>query len=115
MTVTGSDLVAALEWALESGAPRVSVSGINVWYDPEEPVGSRVQRVRFIDDRDVEADREYLVAVSAPMTWDRSQFPSLSRAEAEDVGATDLDALADYLGRLRQPVALPARERYHAK
>jgi 2',3'-cyclic-nucleotide 2'-phosphodiesterase (5'-nucleotidase family) len=114
VTVKGSDLMAALEWALESGAPRVSVSGINVWYDPEEPVGSRVQRVRFTDDRDVEADREYLVAVSAPMTWDKSQFPSLSGAEAEDVGATDLDALADYLGRLRQPVAPPARERYHA-
>ena len=55
----------------------------------------------------------YTLAVSDFLAAGGSGYAMLRNARQDDVGMTDLDALVQYLGDLRQPIAAPTDARLH--
>jgi 2',3'-cyclic-nucleotide 2'-phosphodiesterase (5'-nucleotidase family) len=112
VSLTGRQVVSALEQTLTDTVPTVAVAGIVVTYDPTRSVGQRVLEVRFSDGRPVELAGTYTVAVTDLLAAGAAGMHLLAAAATEDVGVSDLDALVQYLGRLPQPVDVPAEARY---
>jgi hypothetical protein len=70
--------------------------------------------MRFPDGREIENNQTYTLAVSGSMVAGAGGFSMLQWLPREDVRLSDVDALAAYLPRLRQPVEAPAENRFHA-
>ncbi|HKJ92024.1 MAG TPA: 5'-nucleotidase C-terminal domain-containing protein [Longimicrobiales bacterium] len=114
LQLTGAQLRAAVEHGLATGTPDIQVSGIEVWYDPDRPVGSRVLTLQLEDGRPVRADGLYTVTVNSFMAEGGSGFDALKGALVrQNMGLDDLEALVEYLEHLPQPVSAPARARFH--
>jgi len=111
VSVTGDSLLAALEHAVAGEAPTVHVAGITVRVDSRRPAGRRIRDARIIGGARIDRRTTYTIAVPASILDPRRGFSQLARAPRELVGTTDRDALARYLGLLRQPVEAPGDER----
>lgn len=114
LQVTGTQLRAAIEHGLASGTPDIQVSGIETWYDPGRPPGSRIVTLQLDDGRPVRNDVLYTVTVNSFMAEGGSGFEMFKDALVhQDTGLDDLDALVRYLQHLPQPVRPPQRSRFH--
>src|SRR5881296_1448624 len=115
LAVTGSVLRDAVEHALArpDGRADAHVAGLEAWYDPARPAGRRITRLRLADGAAVDDAHTYTLAVSDFLAAGGSGYAMLRNARQDDVGMTDLDALVQYLGDLRQPIAAPTDARLH--
>ena len=113
LVVSGKVLKAALEHALAGDRPDAHVAGIEVWYDPQEPAGRRIKKLRLTDGNGVDGDRSYTLAVTDFVAAGGSGYSMLRGLPSGDVGVTDLDALIQYLAVLRPPIAPPDDARLH--
>jgi 2',3'-cyclic-nucleotide 2'-phosphodiesterase / 3'-nucleotidase / 5'-nucleotidase len=115
LTVKGSALLQALEHcvARDDGDPDCHVSGVEVWYDPQRPVGKRVTRTRLGTGKDIAGGGTYTLAVPDFMATGGSGYGMLVGAPAQDLNILDMDLLISYLGVLRTPVEAPTDVRFH--
>ena len=113
LTVRGDSLLRAFETVVAGDQPDANVSGVEIWYDPSKPNGSRVKRAKLSDGKQVTKNGTYTLAVSDFMAEGGSGFSMLRGAPKEETGSTDLAALVSYLGRLPRPVEVPETARLH--
>jgi 5'-nucleotidase len=115
LTLTGKVLRDALEHALAGadGRPDAHVAGLAVWYDPAQPSGHRITRLRLADGATVDDAHTYTLAVSDFLATGGSGYAMLHNGSQDEVGTTDLDALMQYLTALPQPIAAPEDTRWH--
>ncbi|MFQ5690309.1 MAG: bifunctional metallophosphatase/5'-nucleotidase [Gemmatimonadota bacterium] len=116
LDLSGSLLLAALEHALGSkGTPDAHISGLTVRYDPAAPAGGRILSASLADGTPIRPGERYTVTVNDFMATGGSGFDMFQRATStEPTGIVDVDALADYLAALPQPVRGPADPRWLA-
>ncbi len=103
----------ALEAALRDQPPVVHVSGVTLRYDPRAPEGRRLRRVRLSDGSSLKNNRTYRVAIAEQLLRE-GRFATLAAAPVAPSMVTDVDALAQYLRRLPQPVSPPEPGRLEA-
>ncbi|HYL22053.1 MAG TPA: 5'-nucleotidase C-terminal domain-containing protein, partial [Gemmatimonadales bacterium] len=101
------------EHAVQGDQPDAHLAGIEVWYDPRKPAGRRIKKLRLADGRGVDDDGRYTLAVSDFLGSGGGGYTMLRGLPWGDIGMTDLDALIQYLGVLRQPIAAPDDARWH--
>jgi 2',3'-cyclic-nucleotide 2'-phosphodiesterase (5'-nucleotidase family) len=114
LSVTGEQLLQALEHVVADSTPAAHVSGIEVWYDPNAR-GRRITKTRLPNGRSVDRRRRYTLAVNDFVAAGGSGFAMLRPLPQEDSGLGDVDALARYLAALRQPVQAPPGPRLHRR
>ena len=113
LTVTGDVILSMLEHALVDGTPGVHVAGMTVWYDPRRRVGDRVRRVRLSNNTQLRRNQTYSLATSDFLALGGAGFDMLAGVrEVEGVDLFAADALANYLARLPQPVAMTSVTRF---
>jgi hypothetical protein len=121
--VTGEELRAILENVVTSGQPCCELSGLRVRYDPRRQPFDRIREARFTSGRDIVRTQTYRLVVSSRLVTADSVFMlggtrcrpdqgcaepgSLARWTAVWSPKSPVEALADYLRVLPQPVALP--------
>ena len=113
LSVSGSVLLSALEWAVAGGQERAQVGGVDVWYDSRKEPGKRITKTRLTNGRKIEAKSTYTLVVSDFLAAGGSGFAMLKGVPGTPVGLSDLDALIAYLKVLPQPVDAPAEARFH--
>jgi 2',3'-cyclic-nucleotide 2'-phosphodiesterase/3'-nucleotidase/5'-nucleotidase len=113
LTLPAATLRDALEHALGDGTPQVHVSGLDVWYDPSRPRGSRITRIRLTNGKGLDGHRTYTLAVPDFVADGGDGFTMLQPLQRADAGMVDLDALIAYLRVVPQPVSPPADDRFH--
>lgn len=89
------------------------MSGLEVWYDPTEPEGRRIRKIRMLNGRSLDPHRSYSIAVPDFLAEGGDGFAMLTGAPRTDAGIVDLDAVIAYLGVLPQPVSAPDGARFH--
>ncbi|MBI4410108.1 MAG: bifunctional metallophosphatase/5'-nucleotidase, partial [Gemmatimonadetes bacterium] len=115
LRITGAQLRAVMEHALRM-LPEIdlNVSGVTVEYDPRQPVGQRVVRL-VLDGEVVRDDATYWLGAPDFLAGRGDGYTPLGDALVqENTGIVDLDAVADYLRRLPQPVRAPTAPRFRA-
>jgi 2',3'-cyclic-nucleotide 2'-phosphodiesterase/3'-nucleotidase len=112
MSVSGEVIRSMLEHMLAGDAPTAHVSGLTVWYDPRRRAGDRVRRVRLPNDRELERDEIYTLAVSDFVAAGGGGYDMIAGADVERTNLSGVEALANYLGRLPQPVEMTAVTRF---
>ncbi len=113
-TLTGEELHAVVEYVVAGEHPVAHVSGLEVWYDPRRDEGRRISRMRFPDGRDVRNGESYTLAASASLFEGTAGYATVQWLPRDDVALSDVEALANYLQLLRQPVEAPQADRFHA-
>jgi len=113
LAVSGKVLKQALEHALTGDGPNAHVAGIVVWYDAGKRAGRRIKRLQLVNGKGVDDGRTYTLAVGDFLAAGGSGYTMLVGAPSGEVGVTDLDALIQYLGVLRQPIAAPDDRRFY--
>jgi len=114
LEVSGQELYEVLERSLSGSTPIAHVAGMEVWYDPARDAGDRVRRVRFPDGENVRRNGAYSLAATASVVTGGVGFDMLFAVPRQSTGMTELDALAGYLRRLRQPADIPRDARLHS-
>ena len=116
LTITGEVLLKALEQCVAASdhQPDCHVSGVEVWFDPSKPPGSRITRTRLDTGKNVETGHSYTLVVSDFMATGGSGFAMLVGAPREDIDVIDLDALVRYLAVLPAPIEAPPEARFHS-
>jgi hypothetical protein len=110
LTISGRDLLAALDTALAGQPIPVQVSGITIRYDATRRPGQRIREVWFDGGERLDRRATYRVVVPQGL-FELAGFAGWAVRDAEALGVTDRQALRRYLGLLRQPVEAPAGER----
>jgi 5'-nucleotidase len=105
--VTGAQLRAALENAVNGGSVGAHVSGMRVRWDPAAAAGSRIREIRLDDGRVVDDDDVVILGLSEFVATGGDRFTSLAEGRTTRTSMTDLDALIAYLTSLPQPVRAP--------
>lgn len=113
LSVPGTVLLSALEWAVAGGTERAQAGGVEVWYDSRKEPGKRITRTRLTNGQKIDGKRTYTLVVSDFLAAGGSGFAMLKGIPATPVNLTDLDALIAYLRVLPQPVDAPAEPRFH--
>ncbi len=105
LTVTGTELQAALEHALSgTDGPTVHLAGAQVRYDPRARAGRRVKGVVLQGGRKLRAEETYTVATDDSTAAGAGGFAMLTGRPAERRGFLAVEATAAFLRRLPQPV-----------
>ncbi len=110
--LTGAQLKAVLEHAVDGGRPNATLSGLAVRWDPGRPRGDRVVEIRRSSGELVSPDRSYVLALSDFLQTGGDGYNMLRILEPTRTGKSDLEALVDYLKRQPQPVASPQGPRW---
>jgi 2',3'-cyclic-nucleotide 2'-phosphodiesterase/3'-nucleotidase len=113
LTLNGDELRTVLEYVVASGEPIVHLAGLEVWYDPGRDEGRRIRNVRLPDGREVRGNQTYTLAAGTSLFVGSTGFPTVQWLPREDVAITDVEALANYLQLLKQPVEAPTENRFH--
>lgn len=111
LRVSGAALRQTLEHAVGASEARAHVSGILVRVNPSNPPGQRVTSVTLADGTPVLDTAVYTLAVPDFIAAGGSGYAMLRGAPSENTGVVDLEALAEYLRRLPQPVRPPGELR----
>ena len=112
--VTGTQLKAALETAVNTGRPDAHISGITVRYDPAAPQGQRVREIRLDDGRVVDDDDVVTMGLSEFVATGGDRYTSFAQGRMTRTDMVDLDAVIAYLQSQPQPVRAPATGRWQA-
>ncbi|HET7322554.1 MAG TPA: 5'-nucleotidase C-terminal domain-containing protein, partial [Longimicrobiaceae bacterium] len=112
MELTGAQLRATVEHAIERGEPDAHFSGLRVRYDPDAPTGSRIVSLTLADGAPVVPGGHYSVTVNDFMAEGGDGYAELPHgSKVERTGSVDLDALIAYLRRQPQPLQPPTPDR----
>jgi 5'-nucleotidase/UDP-sugar diphosphatase len=109
--LSGSDLLTLLEGVVAMTLPDMHLSGAVVEFDGGRPVGRRIRDVRLLDGREIRDKDQYSLAIPETLLKD-DRLANLESLGAMAVGVPDVDALAQYLPRLQQPVNPPSGRRF---
>ncbi|MEO7985680.1 MAG: 5'-nucleotidase C-terminal domain-containing protein [Gemmatimonadales bacterium] len=104
VTVTGVQLSAALEHALDGGSPSAHIAGAQVRYDPGKPDGRRISRIVLQGNRNVRPADRYTLALDESTAEGAGGYVMLAGLPKERRGMTDVEVDAAFLRRLPQPV-----------
>ena len=104
VTVTGVQLRAALEHALDGGSPSAHIAGAQVRYDPRKPDGRRISRIVLQGNRTVRPADRYTLALDESTAEGAGGYAMLAGLPKERRGMTDVEVDAAFLRRLPQPV-----------
>jgi len=107
LTVTGAELRRVLDEFIGARGPQAHVSGVRVVYVLGAPPGQRIAALTLRNGAPVRDGRRYTLALPDYLA-SQGGVSSLPR---RNTGIVDLDALAEYLRRLPQPVRAPAEDR----
>ncbi|MEE8252198.1 MAG: 5'-nucleotidase C-terminal domain-containing protein [Gemmatimonadales bacterium] len=110
--VTGVVLRQVIERLLIGEAPLGQLSGLEVRYDPTDPVGRRVKRLSFPDGERISDNQSYTIAVPDIFTDPNYELPFFAGSPTDPVGVSLSESLAAYLGRLPQPVQASRSQRF---
>ncbi|HEX7124917.1 MAG TPA: bifunctional metallophosphatase/5'-nucleotidase [Thermodesulfobacteriota bacterium] len=112
VTLSGDEIRRLLEsqWRRgPDGQPVVRilpVSGLGYVWDPDAPVGRRVTHLRLESGEPVRPDARYRVTVNSYLAGGGDGFGLLREARERQDGPEALEALARYVERLPQPIAV---------
>jgi len=105
--LSGDQILAMLErqWETPVPAENLSVSGLAYTYDPSRPAGSRVTEIQ-VNGTPLDPGATYSAAMNYYMAYGMGGdfSPSWDWGVTVTVGPADIDALAEYLGTLPQPL-----------
>lgn len=117
ITVTGAELRTMLEqqWSMKDGVEKVNLlqvsEGFTYAYDPQKPIGARVDPASIMIGGVVVApDASYRITCNAFLADGGDGFAVLKAGRDRKAGGLDLDALLAYFAA-RSPVAPPAGSR----
>ena len=110
LAVSGEDLLAALDAALEEAPVAVQVSGVTLRYDATRRAGQRIREARLDGGGRVERRETYRVVAPVAL-FELAAFAPWAGRTTGSLDLSDRQALRRYLGLLRQPVDAPAVER----
>ncbi len=113
LSLTGEELRAVLEHVVAGKDLIAHIAGLEVWYDPGRDEGRRIRRVRLPDGRDLRDNQTYTLAASVSLFEGTAGFSIVQWLPREDAAVSDVDAIADYLQLLKQPVEAPSANRFH--
>lgn len=111
-TLTGADIIEALEAQWQPGAERTRLAlglspNVSYAFDPSAEQGSRIISAT-INGEPIDPDREYTVAASTFLLEGGDGFTSLANGTMTDVGLLDVTALVDYMAS--EDSALPTAQ-----
>ncbi len=104
VTVTGVQLRALLEHALDGGAPSAHIAGAQVRYDPRKPAGRRIRNVVLQGKHDLRPRNRYTVAIDEATAGGAGGYAVLNGLPFQRAGMMDVEADAAFLRKLPQPV-----------
>jgi 2',3'-cyclic-nucleotide 2'-phosphodiesterase (5'-nucleotidase family) len=105
--VTGAQLRAALEHAVERGRPDAHLAGMTVRWDPAAAAGSRIREIRLTDGRVVGPTDVITLGLSEFVATGGDGYTMFAGAPLARTALVDLDAAIQYLRSLPQPVRAP--------
>ncbi len=105
--LTGKELRAVLEHALETGTPTAHVAGITVTWDSTRPPGQRVTDIAFPGKRKFKDNDTYRLAVNDFLAAGGTGYAMLVGKPQQRESMGDLEVIELYLKRLAQPVRAP--------
>lgn len=108
MQLTGAEVRQLMESLVAAGHPTFHISGARVFWDSTRAAGQRVREIRLVTGRAVEDKATYTVGLTNFVAGGKR----LAGRPTSPVGVTDLEALANYLRRLPQPVSPPDDARF---
>lgn len=110
--VRGADLRTYLERIVARGEANFHLSGVRLHFDPARPAGQRITKLEFSDGRAYDARRVYRLVMTDFLAAGGDGLGLTERAiSVEELQATDVDALADYLRSRPSPVRAPTDAR----
>ncbi|MDO8502106.1 MAG: 5'-nucleotidase C-terminal domain-containing protein [Gemmatimonadaceae bacterium] len=109
--MTGAQLREYFEKLLGGDDIPVHVSGITIGYNPEKPRGQRIVSLRLPAGRTLVDNAFYDVVTNNFMATGGSNMGPPEGSRATPLNVVDLDALMDYLGKLKSPIAPPTESR----
>jgi 2',3'-cyclic-nucleotide 2'-phosphodiesterase (5'-nucleotidase family) len=104
VTVTGLQLRAALEHALDGGAPSAHIAGAQVRYDPTKPVGRRINSIALQGKRKTRPADRYTIATDEETAAGSGGYEVLRGLPMQRAGLLAVEADAAFLRKLPQPV-----------
>ena len=107
LRVTGAVLRRTLEHAVGTGEARAHLSGVTARVNSAAPEGQRVIELTLAGGGPVADSAWYTLSVPDFVAAGGSGYAMLRGAAAQNSGVVDLDALADWLRKLPQPVQPP--------
>jgi 2',3'-cyclic-nucleotide 2'-phosphodiesterase (5'-nucleotidase family) len=115
LLLSGQEIRAALEHALETGVPTAHVSGITVYWDSTRAPGQRITEVTLPNRKKLQDNGTYRVAVNDFLATGGSGYTMLVGKPQENTSMGDIEVLELYLKRLAQPVKAPTTTRFSQK
>ncbi len=109
--LSGADLRTLIEGVVATTPPSMHLSGAVVRFDTSRPAGRRVRDLRLLDGREIRDKDQYSLAIPESLLRD-DRLVRLGTLAPISGGMPDLDALEQYLRRLRQPVDPPRDRRF---
>ena len=107
LLLSGEEVRATIEHALETGAPTAHVSGITVTWDSTKPPGQRITGIEFPGKRKFRDKDTYRFAVNDFLASGGSGYVMLVGKPQEREVMGDIEVLELYLKRMAQPVKAP--------
>jgi 2',3'-cyclic-nucleotide 2'-phosphodiesterase/3'-nucleotidase/5'-nucleotidase len=104
VTVTGVQLRAALEHALDGGAPSAHIAGAQVRYDPTKPAGRRVNTIVLGGKRKPRPADRYTIATDEATAAGAGGYEVLRGLPPQRGGMLAVEADAAFLKKLPRPV-----------
>ncbi len=109
--LSGADLFTLLEGVVATNPRSMHLSGAVVEFDDSRPVGRRIRDARLLDGREIRDKEQYSLAIPETLLKD-DRLAGLESVSEMAIGVPDVDALAQYLRRLQQPVEPPRGRRF---
>jgi len=104
VTLTGTELRAVLEHALDGPAPSAHIAGAQVRYDPARRPGQRIRSVALQGKRKLQSSGRYTLATDEATADGAGGYAALVGRPRQRDGLIEVEADAELLRRLPQPV-----------
>ena len=109
--MSGAQVREYFEKLLSGSEPLVHVSGVTIGYDPSKPAGSRIVSLQLSDGRTLSENASYNVVMNNFMAAGGSNMGPPEGSVESQLGVVDLDALVDYMKKLKSPIVPPSQPR----
>src|SRR5262249_39029732 len=106
VTVTGVQLRAALEQALDGAAPAAHIAGAKVRYDPRKPAGRRIAGITLQGKRTARPADSYTIATDEATAAGTGGYDVFRGLPLQRAGMMVVEADAAFLRKLPQPVEI---------
>jgi 5'-nucleotidase len=106
VSVTGVQLRAILEHALDGGAPSAHIAGAQVRYDPRKPTGRRIAAIVLPGKRSLRPSDSYTVATDDSTASGAGGYEVLRGLPLQRAAMMAVEADAAFLRKLPQPVEI---------